>query len=73
MNAYEPYEAAFDSANEHAELTVEYIKQYAEGAFDLYVSDETAAAILECANQYQDNGTNDLFQMVEKPLKSMEL
>lgn len=37
MNAYELMEAAFD--NNDAEETVKHIQQYADGAFNIYVSD----------------------------------
>ena len=37
MTAFDLYEAAFDSANDYAEETAEYVQQYADGAFDKYV------------------------------------
>lgn len=52
MNAYELHEAAFDSAVSETAETVEYIQSYAEGAFDLIVSEEVAQTILDCRAAY---------------------
>lgn len=54
MNAYELHEAAFDRANDEAPETVKYVQQYAEGAFDLTVSDEVAEKILACRRAYRE-------------------
>lgn len=79
MNAYELEQAAFDSACDYAEETVKYVKSYADGAFDMYVSDEVAQKILDCRaackaateknGEYENNG----FFLVEKPLSAIDL
>ncbi|BBL25453.1 hypothetical protein [Comamonas terrigena] len=48
MNAYELFDAAFDSACDNAEATIQYIQAYADGAFGLTVSDEIAQKMLAC-------------------------
>lgn len=53
MNAYELHEAAFDSANDETPETVKYVQQYADGAFDLAVSEEVAQTILNCRAAYR--------------------
>lgn len=45
MNAYELYDAAFDSACDNAEATKGYVSGYANGAFDLAIRDEVAELI----------------------------
>ncbi|SFN76570.1 hypothetical protein SAMN05216516_1206 [Izhakiella capsodis] len=75
MNAFEIYDAAFDSANDNIEYTAHYVKQYAEGALDVFLSDEIAKEIADCAIKFRDNGngTNDLYHFVEKPLSEIEI
>lgn len=76
MNAYELYDAAFDSAQgEFAQSTVEYVKQYADGAFNTVVSDEVAQKIVACRVDFEQNGdgSNDFWHMVRKPLEAIEL
>lgn len=76
MNAYELYEAVFDN---DAEETVEYIKQYAEGAFDLSISEEVAQKILDCRERYKaeternGEGQNNLYHFVKAPLSEILL
>jgi len=79
MNAYELEQAAFYSACDHAEETVEYIQGYADGAFDLYVTAEVAQKILDCRKacseatekngEYENNG----WHLGRKPLEQIEL
>lgn len=79
MNAYQLEQAAFDIACDYAEETVEYIQGYADGAFDLYVTDDVAQKILDCreacheANlkngEYENNG----WHLIRKPLEQIEL
>ena len=52
MTALELYEAGFDSACDDATDTVDYIVQYADGAFDLFITDAAAQKILDCRRQY---------------------
>lgn len=79
MNAYQLFEAAFDPACDDAEASVEYVQQYADGAFDLYVSDETAQKIVaakvacDAATAENGEGPNNLFQIVQQPLETIEL
>ena len=75
MNAFELYEAVFDSANEYAQATTEYVSQYAENALDKHISSDVANQIIEChiAFKNKGNGNNDYFHMVEKPLSAIEI
>lgn len=76
MNAYQLFEAAFDSAQkEYAENTAAYVKQYADGALDLCVTDEMAQKIVACRADFEKNGdgSNDFRHMVIKPLEEIEL
>jgi hypothetical protein len=79
MNAYELYQAAFDTANDYAEATVEYIQQYADGVFDLYVSSEVAHKMLTCrsaceiANGANGDLTNNHYHFVKVPLEAIDL
>ena len=75
MNAYELYDAAFDSACDGAEATAAYVKQYAAGAFDLTISDEVAELIAAAKREFDaaGDGSNDFWHMVQKPLEDIEL
>ncbi|WP_250439873.1 hypothetical protein [Delftia tsuruhatensis] len=75
MNAYELFDAAFDSANDHRESTATYVKQYADGAFDLVISDEVAEIIAAAKREFDANGdgSNDFYHMVRAPLEEIEL
>lgn len=79
MNAFQLYLAAFDSACDYKENTVEYIKGYADGAFNINVSDEVAQRILkaisDCEKANDENGqwTNNAYYHVEAPLSEIEL
>lgn len=79
MNAFELYDAAFDSACDYAEDTIEYIQGYADGAFNLSVSDEIAQKILDCKAAFKaeteknGQGQNNLYHLVEAPLSEIEL
>ena len=77
--AYELEDAAFDSACDYAEETIEYLQSYAEGAFNVYVSAEVAQQILDCrkelkeANEKNGEGQNNRWHLVEKPLSEIKL
>lgn len=75
MNAYELFDAAFDSANDQRESTAAYVKQYADGAFDLVISDEVAEIIAAAKREFDANGdgSNDFYHMVRAPLEEIEL
>lgn len=79
MNAFELYSSVFDSSNEYAEATASYVQQYASGAFDIEVSDEVAAKIVECHLAYEaaaeqsGEGQNERWHLVQKPLENIEL
>lgn len=79
MNAYELHEAAFDSACDYAEDSVEYIRDYADGAFGIYVSDGICERILECRKAYREatdkngEGQNNAYHLIQVPLQSIEL
>ena len=79
MNAYQLYNAAFDSACDYAEETVKYIKEYAENVFGITITNETATLILECraawkaANDENGQWQNNYYYCVRKPLEQIEL
>lgn len=53
MTALDLYEAAFDSANDYAEETAEYVQQYAEGAFEKFVDIDVCEKIAACRRAYK--------------------
>ena len=79
MNAYELEQAAFDSACDFQQETVEYIQEYASGALDLYASYEVCQTILACrkaceeATEGNGEGQNNHFYLVREPLELIEL
>ena len=79
MTALDLYEAVFDSANDLAEETAEYVQQYAEGAFDKYVDIDTCERIAACRRAYQgldsDGGEYEqaYHTQVRQPLRDIEL
>lgn len=79
MNAYQLYEAAFDSACDDATDTIDYIVQYADGAFDLFITDADAQKILEARRQYlaavdQDGqGEHHYHHLIRVPLEEVQL
>ena len=79
MTALDLYEAAFDSACDDATDTVDYIVQYADGAFDLYITDAEAQKILDCRRQYlaavdQDGqGGHHYHHLIRVPLEEIQL
>ena len=79
MNAYELHEAAFDSACDHAEDTIAYIQQYADGAFDLFVPENMAEQILNCRQKYlaaveEDGcGENHHYHLIRVQLEEIQL
>lgn len=76
MTAMDIYEAAFDTTRiEYFDYSSAGVQAYAEGAMDLFISDEVAEKIAQCAVSFRDNGhgENDFFYLVEKPLRDIEL
>ncbi len=79
MNAYELYAAAFDSACDFQEPTSAYVSQYADGAFDMSISIDTAELIATKRREWlalvEDgkSNSNKFFHLVEKPLAEIEL
>lgn len=79
MNAYELYEAAFDTACDFTEETVDYLRSYAGGAFDLYVPEEVCQKILDCraacreATEQNGEGANNSFYLIKRPLEAIEI
>ena len=83
MTALEVYEA-FYSANDSKSLIadfngneVEAIKAYADGAFDIVLTDETAETISNAGEQFRayDGGewTLKYWELVEEPLGKIEI
>ena len=80
MTAFDLYEAAFDSANDYAEETAEYVQQYADGAFDKHVDIAICEKIAACRRTYKgldsEGGGEDAqayHTQVRKPLEDIEL
>lgn len=84
MTALEVYEAFYDSANDSSSLIadfngneVEAIKAYADGAFNIALTDETAEAIAKASEQFRayDGGewTHKYWEFVEEPLGKIEI
>lgn len=79
MNAYNVFEAAFDTANDFSENSVAYVQQYAENALGVSVSIEVATAIVaaknaaDSANAENSEGQNNLWHYAEKPLSEIEI
>ena len=75
MTAFDLHQAAFDSACDYAEETIEYITQYADGAFDLFVSSEVAQKILDCRVEWRESGygANNFYNLVREPLEEIQL
>lgn len=83
ITALTVYEAFYDSANDRASLIadfngneVEAIKAYADGAFDIILSDETAEAIANASEKFMAYDGYELSQkyweFVKKPLGEIE-
>ena len=75
MTAFDLHQAAFDSACDYAEETIEYITQYADGALDLFVSSEVAQKILDCRREWRESGygANNFYTLVREPLEEIQL
>lgn len=89
MNAFELYEAAFDSACEEyipatREEKIQYVIGYADNAFDkpVNVTKEIAEKIVDChldwyAQTWGEEGnghiTNNMYHLVEAKLEGIEL
>ena len=72
---YEIYEAANDEADSHSELTSEYLTDYADGAFDITLSEDKAQMIVDCIAAYEKadaarsySTSQDLWICIEEPL-----
>lgn len=78
MNAHELVSAAFDEAqSEYSTVTAEYIQQYAAGALDMHVSDETAQKIVDAIKAYEDEEVildDEAYdRLIKRPLSEIEL
>lgn len=79
MNAFELYDAVFDTANDYAENTNSYVKQYADVVFGITISDDTAQKIVDCRTKVlaetekNAEGQNNQWHYAEKPLREIEL
>lgn len=84
MNAYELYDAVFDSARaewipESREEQIEDVISYADGAFNLNISHAVATQIIDAreslsvANGENGEWENNLWHCVEKQLSEIEL
>ena len=76
--AFDLYDAAFDSACEHQEETIQYLQEYADAVFNVYVSDEICQKIIDCKQEhkkYLENchaaSSNDFDYMVRFPLQEI--
>lgn len=79
MNAHQLFEACFDSACDFAEPTAKYVADYAEGAFNMTISDEVAALIAEKKLTWDmtveagESSQNEFWYQVQKQLEDIEL
>ena len=79
MNAYQLHEAAFDSACDHAEDTVEYIDGYADGAFGITLPTGVAEAILAARQAWREaadedgQGQHHHHHLIRVPLEEIEI
>ena len=75
MKAFEIEQAAFDSACDYIEESVEYIQRYAENGLGVIVDERTAQKILDCRKEFVEtgSGSNDHFYMIEKPLSEINI
>lgn len=79
MNAFEIYEAAFDSAIDGAEATTDYVQDYAEFALDTAITREVAQAIVDAHLSFkglnENNGEfqNAFYHKIEAPLSAIEI
>lgn len=79
MNAYELFDACFDSACDFAEPTAKYVADYAEGAFNMTISNEAAELIAAKKRQWDmtveagESSQNEFWHQVQKQLEDIEL
>ena len=84
MKALEVYEAFFATSNDSKSLIadfngneVEAIKAYADGAFNIALTDETAEAIAKAGEKFRayDGGAwgQKYWEFVEEPLEKIEI
>ena len=84
MTALAVYEAFYDSANDSKSLIadcngnkIEAIKAYADGAFDIVLTDETAEAIAKAGEHfgaYKGGAWGQKYwELVEEPLGKIEI
>ena len=79
MNAHQLFEACFDSACDFAEPTAKYVADYAEGAFNMTISKESAELIAAKKRQWDmtveavESSQNEFWYQVKKPLQDIEL
>lgn len=79
MTALDLYEAAFDSANDYAEETAEYVQEYAADAFNKHVDIDACEKIAACRRAYKGMNSEGgeyaqaYNTQVRKPLEDIEL
>jgi len=75
MNAYELYDAAFNSANDYQPTGPADIEQYADAVYLLPLADGVADRIWAAHVEFttKGDGSNDFCHMVEGPLSEIEL
>lgn len=79
MNAFDLEQAAFDSANDYVDESVQYLQQYADGAFGIAVTDDVCRKILSAraayraATEHNGEGQNNHFWLVREQLEAIEL
>ncbi len=77
MNAFELYDACFDSANDYAEATAAYVSEYAHEAMGIAIGHDVAEMIALKKREWDSGrlgeGTDDFWHGVEKPLSAIEI
>lgn len=80
MNAFNLYDAVFDSAR--AEFVpaasadkIEDVIDYAQGALDLHISRDVAQKIVAAHDAFEasEQGSDNFWHLVEQPLAAIEL
>lgn len=78
MNLFQIYEGAIQNAKycgDEIEFTLEYIKDYAAGAADVFLTDDQAAQILKAHNDWEesDKGSYNYDTLVKFELQDIQV
>lgn len=75
---FEIYDASNSQADSRKDLTVQYLIDYADGAFDILLSKKKAQLIVDCIADYEKadaerkhSTSQDLWLYIEQPLREI--